>query len=280
MQIPDPGATPRFALPARQNGQALPEFIPLAIVFVPIFLLIPLLGKIGDMNQTTIQAARYGAWERTVSTELDKNDAQIQSEARKRFFGTNKIYIKTGDAPAANAPDNQYSVLWRDQAGGRMLKQFDNVNATLPNSSIPNGAVSLQAAKMRTDLEVIPVNDKWTVPGRGLYDSRFAVDVAPNRLPRFDRGTTCAGAANSTAAFTCISRHNAILADGWDSGTREMVIKRVERMVPMKAVAGPISTLSSVAGWVLPELKEFKPGYVEPDALPPDRLGGKVTYVP
>ena len=270
----------RFARPTRQRGQALPEFIPLAIVLVPIFLLIPFLGKLADMNQTTIQAARYGAWERTVTTGFDKTDAQIQNEARVRFFGTNKVYIRTGDAPPNNAPDNQYSVLWRDQTGGRMLAKFTSVNASMANGNIPNVLLSAPTALMLRTLDLLQNQSRSDVPNNGFYNSVFSIDVAPNRLPGFDRGTNCAGAANSTSAFSCIRRNNVILADGWDSGTSAMVTSRVQRMLLTNIFAGPVSGLASVAGWVLPELREFKPGYVEPDVLPADRIGNTVTYAP
>ena len=264
---------------ARQGGQALPEFIPLAIVLVPIFILIPFLGKLADMNQATIQASRYGAWERTVSTESDKTDAQIQDEARVRFFGANRVYIKTGDAPKAKAADNQYSVLWRDQANGRMMKTFNNANVTLPNASNPSAPSNAQALVMRTVLELYPIRDKWTPTVQGFYDARFSVDVATIRIPGFNTGTNCAGAAKTADTFTCINRHNAILADGWDSGTTGLVVTRVDRMVPSALLAKPVSWLSGGFGWIFPELTLFKPGYVEPDALPPDRVGPKVNYV-
>lgn len=260
----------------RQAGQALPEFIPLAIVLVPIFLLIPFLGKLADMNQTSIQAARYGAWERTVTSEFNKNDAQIQNEARKRFFGTNRVYIQTGDVPQEQ--DNQHSVLWRDQSGRRMLNQFTSANAQLPDRTIPSGVLNGGVRAMRTTLDITGRRDRWSVTDRGFYRSEFAVDVATNRLSGFDRGVNCAGQQNNADTYTCIRRHNVILADGWNSGTREMVTRRVERMLLTNAAAVPMARLSSLAGWMFPELRLLELGYVAPDVLPPDRIGAPISY--
>lgn len=91
-------------------GQAMTEtVITASTVLAPIFLLIPLLGKYVDMKQTTIQAARYEAWEYTVwygnnqyktltnpsgerpygytaTGQPVKTFTELQTESRKRFF--------------------------------------------------------------------------------------------------------------------------------------------------------------------------------------------------
>jgi len=84
------------------------------LVLIPLLLLIPLLGKYIDIKHATIQSARYQAWEYTVwfssdderdaplsnaerSTgfvdgaknsldNISKTTAQVQIEARRRFF--------------------------------------------------------------------------------------------------------------------------------------------------------------------------------------------------
>lgn len=107
----------------QHQGQAMTEtLITASTVLVPIFLLIPLLGKYIDMRQTSIQAARYEAWEYTVwygnNVEYDfftapngelptgysrtqpvKTPAQVQVESRKRFFSdVNTANIEQGTA--------------------------------------------------------------------------------------------------------------------------------------------------------------------------------------
>ena len=77
----------------RGSGQALVEFLIAAtLVLIPMFLIVPLLGKYMDLKATAIQAARYAAWERTVffnGTDwpaADKDDLKIQREIQQRFF--------------------------------------------------------------------------------------------------------------------------------------------------------------------------------------------------
>ena len=91
----------------KQLGQAMTEtVIASSFVLIPLFLLIPLLGKFIDIQHTTIQAARYEAWEYTVwyrrnsekpsgvkyrnsNTNIalpTKSYTRVQNEARQRFF--------------------------------------------------------------------------------------------------------------------------------------------------------------------------------------------------
>ena len=49
------------------NGQAMTEtVVTAATVLIPLFLLIPLLGKYIDIKHRAIQSARYEVWEYTV----------------------------------------------------------------------------------------------------------------------------------------------------------------------------------------------------------------------
>lgn len=56
-----------------QMGQSMTEFVIVAAtVLVPLFMIVPLLGKYSDINMTAPQAARYMAWERTVWHDSDE----------------------------------------------------------------------------------------------------------------------------------------------------------------------------------------------------------------
>ncbi len=133
----------------RHCGQAMTEtVITASTVLVPIFLLIPLLGKYIDMKQTAIQAARYEAWEYTVwygnnqfqtlttpggerpfgysaSGQPVKTQTQVRTESRKRFFSdVNNANPDEGTA-LANLQINQNDIqtapspnlMWVDHRG-------------------------------------------------------------------------------------------------------------------------------------------------------------------
>ena len=49
---------------SRQRGQAMAEFIvSVAFVFLPLFVLVPTLGKLADIQHENQLAARYVTWE-------------------------------------------------------------------------------------------------------------------------------------------------------------------------------------------------------------------------
>jgi len=102
-------------------GQAMTELLICAsFILIPLFLIVPTFGKFIDMKHTTIQAARYEAWEYTVWYAEDcsrsaissigggpeecpmggfeahdnqpfKSRDETQIESRQRFFGTRTI---------------------------------------------------------------------------------------------------------------------------------------------------------------------------------------------
>lgn len=84
--------------PAGQRGQALTEMAILAVVLVPLFLLIPLLGKYAHLQQNAQQAARAAAWEATVVRDYEMaglDRAAQQARLIERHFGDAQLPIST-----------------------------------------------------------------------------------------------------------------------------------------------------------------------------------------
>ena len=71
----------------RQHGQSTVEFLVLALVLLPLFLIVPLLGKQLDIAQTAASASRYVAFEGVVhhgsSLQPWKSDAQLADEVAR-----------------------------------------------------------------------------------------------------------------------------------------------------------------------------------------------------
>jgi len=123
---------------AASRGQAMVEFIAMsAALLVPLFVVVPLLGKFADLNFQTQMAGRYVTWERTVwfegngsnknvPEELDEDgsvatrtDETIARSAQNRFFrnvGTNISRDDFGSLTAANV-----NVAWNLQGGGNLF---------------------------------------------------------------------------------------------------------------------------------------------------------------
>jgi hypothetical protein len=129
----------------RQRGQAMTETLITSVtILVPLFLLIPLLGKYIDINHSTIQAARYEAWEYTVwygsnstrsltnlsgekssgfedqngnslqNTQPLKTSAQTQSESRLRFYGDPTNLLTNTDTNGIGNTNTNLNPLWFD----------------------------------------------------------------------------------------------------------------------------------------------------------------------
>jgi hypothetical protein len=112
------------------QGQAMTEFvISAAFVLVPLFIIIPIVGKYVDVKQATVQAARYEAWEYTVnysnlneepsgftavgnSRKPVKPVTQVQRESRQRFFSRGDLPIDSVQ-DRAGFDQNQVNPLWR-----------------------------------------------------------------------------------------------------------------------------------------------------------------------
>lgn len=90
-----------------QSGQAMTEFVvSVSFVFLSLFVIVPMFGKLMDMQAQTQQASRYVAWERTVwfdsgadetpdesvvsnaywESVAIRNDSAIMESMRNRFF--------------------------------------------------------------------------------------------------------------------------------------------------------------------------------------------------
>lgn len=258
----------------RQNGQALAELLAGAAVLVPLCLLIPLLGKIGDINQTAIEATRYAAWERTVSDSDQKSAEILQSETQRRFFEAPDALIKSNEQPLGLA--RSANPLWSGSERSEMLVSASkSVGVSVSQSSDGGlaGAAALNAINsIKAALGGKGGDPSAQLEAKGMTTAALSVDVLANPL-RFSVPAACEG--NSQTNVICIQRKNVILTDAWDAGSPEQVKTRTEDLVPA-ALFRPLMKYSDEIKSI-PLLKEFsdlEPGYIAPDAVPTDRLSG------
>jgi len=147
-----------------------------SFLLVPLFLLIPWLGKFIDLHQSAIQAARYEAWEYTVwyndvATEapagaVNKNGTQIampeksiavlQAEAKQRFFSREAYSSNLGERDLINEGSwaiTDANPLWKDHLGNSLLANTTAIDDTALDSfdDTPNNSTS---ADLKTPLEI------------------------------------------------------------------------------------------------------------------------------
>ncbi len=81
-----------------ERGGAMAETLISMVVFIPLFVSIPVLGKYQDIKQKTIEATRYAAWERTIwasdggrgwgdGSANEKSNVRLEREIDLRFYG-------------------------------------------------------------------------------------------------------------------------------------------------------------------------------------------------
>lgn len=110
------------------TGQALSETLVAFVVLVPVFMLVPYLGKYLDVKHKAEDSARYALWERTIfadpgagwgALENQKSDARLRAEIRSRFLEEPRAPIAAQTTAAERNP------LWEDHAGGDLLALAD-----------------------------------------------------------------------------------------------------------------------------------------------------------
>jgi hypothetical protein len=148
----------RCAALRRQRGQATTEFVVLALVLVPLFIAVPLVGKYLDLMNASETASRYVAFESVVRNSVNswKSDASLSAEVRRRIFSNPDAPIKTGDTAGDFVAHR--NPLWTDHTGQPFLETFEQgvqANGVLAEkNAIPaaffKGALKLTEKNLQT----------------------------------------------------------------------------------------------------------------------------------
>lgn len=242
---------------SRETGQALTEFVIGAVLFlIPLFMIIPLIGKYTDIKSSAIQAARYNAWERTVwygqsasSTGdwegNDKSEAAIKSEMAAKFMS---------------------SELWYDRAGVAMLA---GSNAAIANDDTPGTANTILGFAVSVANAIGPFNLEM----KGLYSGTATVNIA-NTTSVISEVLGNGAGADPARMNLSITDKNVILANGWGANGAAHVKKQVQGLTPTSILSNPV--LDAVRWILVPFTPELAPtvlelGKIEVDEIPPDR---------
>jgi len=237
-----------------QKGQSMTEFLICAsFALVPLFLGISLLAKYIDIKQTSIQAARYEAWEYTVwfadntepstgfsaVTQPIKSTALTRNETAQRFFtdpgdGTAPTPITSTDSltgwSAATA-----NPLWSDHTGAPLYAGVDgtaaNLNSSASTPTLPvygtvmdaiYDVIDFAASAIGTLLSVFNSSVGFTAINTDAYaDATVSMQVAvnPTFIPNYDNLEGRAGTSNELTSGTLdFSTRATVLSDAWNAG--------------------------------------------------------------
>lgn len=258
-----------------QRGQALTEFLVLAFVLLPLFLLIPLIGKYQDISHTAQMASRYVAFEamtRNYNSDSGwKPEAELADDVRRRFFGNPDAPVKTQEG-ADDARVNQ-NLFWRDPQDNSLIKAINTdvtVNFGPTHGSTHSAAFS--TASDNSSFNALGISHALGLEAKGIYTAGVNVSVAnvPDGLKFYEP---------FDKINLVISRGTSILIDPWTAKSPAQIESKITAhpaLFPVSSLAGVSSSVdASVAIIDLPGgLSGPKLGKLDfwTDVVPVDRL--------
>jgi len=242
-------ASQRISGLSRQNGQALTEFIVISFVMIPIFLLMPLIGKYQDIAHATQMASRYVAFEAMTfndATTAYKPADQLAGEVRRRFFSNSDAPIKTNDT-AGNFRSHQ-NLFWRGPSGNSLIENFDtDVTVSFGQSRSPDHASGFSTASDGSPFNNFPVNvaDAMDLRAQGIYTANITVAVANIDSPP----NSFAGSFNEFRNIGLrITRHTSVAIDPWAAANPQQVESRIDRpIIAPGNLLAPIKPVTDLA---------------------------------
>ena len=260
---------------ARQGGQAMVEAAVILGMVVLLFLCIFYLGKFHDVQASTIQAARYAAWERVAHSEGTLSDVRVQNQARARLFTWNRDPFKSTDGLANGSSWTRQSAVWHDHAGRqRLVERPDDVTISTVAGPLPGraaGTVTSAIEGLSGFLDGITGGE--ALPKEGMVSSTVAV-----RLDNLRALPAPLNALNLT-----LREQSSVVLESWDaSGPRQAALRS-----RTFTLAGPLAEIDGVLGPIKGALSLIEPafddlhfGQVCPDIVPGDRVQGNVAVRP
>lgn len=250
----------------RQRGQALTEFLVVALALVPLFLLMPWVARYQDVAHNTLLASRHAAFTAMARHGAGSGfepEAQLANELRQRYFAGGDAPIRTGDSPQGSP------AFWQRPDGTPLLHPAQDV--TLTFGPDPGGATHDEGFSAASDGRAFPLHGALSLPSRGLYTARVRVRLAdlPSGLRAyepFDR------------IGLVVTRHTSVLIDGWGARDPAQVQGRLDdpRVFPGRV----LRPLTDVVDFLMKAI-ELPGGIGAPrlgeldfwqDVVPPDRL--------
>jgi len=261
----------------RQLGQAMVEMVVISLLTISLFLGIWYIGKFHDIQSTTIQAARYSAWERT-ARGAGYTDTTLQSQTRARLFSWNQNAYSASDGLPNGRAWGAQNAMWLDHASDQhLIAAPADVTVGTVSGPLPGRAASTVAgAFAQLDNKLATLTSGEPLPRGGAFTGTVKVKLA---------NITALGAPMNALNLT-LTETSMIVADNWDAGSPAQAAARTRSFTPsgvLRAVDGSIGTvIKSALALIEPSFNNFHPGQICPDVVPSDRLlpRGRVTNPP
>lgn len=221
-----------------QRGQALTEFLVVAQVLVPLFLLLPVIAKYQDISNATQLASRYVAFEamaRNDGTSAGwKPVAELANDVRMRFFANPNASIKTQEG-TDDALAHQ-NLFWRDPQNKSLIKAINNDVSVSFGSTY--GSVHSDAFSSADDGATFLNHDSLGLQSRGIYTANVSVKLAnlPSGLHFYE--------PFNQIGLT-IRRGTSVLIDPWAAKNAPQIESKIAA-APTFFPTGSLSGVSSI----------------------------------
>lgn len=271
--------TIRTAVRPHVGGQALTEFLVVALVLVPLYLLIPLIAKYQDIAYQTLMASRYVAFDAVAKNEWQnswKDPGQLAGEVRRRFFSNPDAPIKTDDT-AGNFAAHRNS-FWNGPTHEPLIADFDtDIAVSFGPSRTASQAGSITSASDGKPFNTVGgtqvqtnIAEQLSLKAGGVFTGNVMVKLA--NAPDF-----LAAYQPFDKIDLAIRRGTSVVVNGWDAKDPQQVMQRIDsKLLVPGTMLRPLQPLTSSligvaeAGQVdAPRLGELE---FWSDVVPPDRL--------
>jgi hypothetical protein len=257
----------RHSLAYFARGQALTEFLLVALVLLPLFLLLPMIGKISGIAHQAQMASRYAAFDailRNDSHNSFKPPPQIEDELQRRFFGA-AAAIETASPAATFEPRAE----WVDPYANALIRAAKDVSLSFGPA---HGNRHEDAYTAASDAKPFQLAGAADLASSGIYNVN--VEVALANLPAGLKLVEPFDQLNLR-----IERHASVLLDPWTANSPQQAEQRFGALAPMNGLLQPLEPLVGVA-IKLVDLDQVQPpsfGALERwrDVVPADRIAGK-----
>lgn len=207
----------------QMRGQALTEFLVISLVLIPLFLLLPVIGKYQDISHASQMAGRYVAFDAVLRNDGDnshKPPAQLQDELRQRYFGNARSGIRSG-----SQQDTTLRNYWNDPFGNPLIRNPADIALSF---GARHGASHADGYSGASDTRLFPWASRAGLSTSGIYRANVAVRLA--NLPAGLRSIEPFDRLDLT-----IERHASVLPNAWTAASPAQAEQRFGRMAPINA---------------------------------------------
>jgi hypothetical protein len=248
----------------RHAGQALTEFLIVSLVLIPLFLLIPMIGKYQDINHATQLASRYAAFDAVLRNDSDnrwKPPATLATELRQRFFGM------PGAAVATDASDDAaIRQGWDDPYAHPLIVSPIAIDLSFGAGHGPMHADAWDNTGFG-DMALFPYASRAGLSSSGLYRANVSVSLANlpaglHGIEPFDR------------LDLRLTRYATVLPGPWTAISPAQTEMRAGRLAPINALMPDVLISAAIHVVDMASVKPPAVGKLDQwrDVVPADRV--------